>query len=111
MQYTGSGAVQDCPKCKFSLERLSESPVLDQRSGIVLDDGLDSTGGWRWFEPDDNLITSTLFGSWDRYIWRRLCEWVPWLNGRWSSRRYQKILKEYPNSLICTHCRHLIKRK
>lgn len=95
---------QECPKCKFSMERLRDSAVLDMREGYSMNYSV----GW---DPDENLVTSLLVGWWQRYVWKHtlgpiLSKW--W--GEWKSRRYRKTLREYPRTLICTHCRYLLKR-
>lgn len=101
---SGERGVSECPKCKFSMERLRNSSLLDRRSGYLLD-----TGGW---DRDDHIVTSYLFGSLLRFLWRQVLEPVSYkLFGDWQNRRYRKILRDYPQSLVCTHCHHVIRRK
>lgn len=96
---------RDCPKCMFSMEYLRNSAVLKQDSGYILDSGVG-------FDADDNPITSALIGSPIRYLWRHFVE--PILSkivGNRRKRKYQEVLRLYPNTLICTHCAHIIKQR
>ncbi len=99
----------ECPKCHFSMEPLRSSRVLDRENGYLLDDSLDST--MRWWDPDNNVITSLLFGSLWRFLWRLLEPIGLSKIGSISNRRYRKLLERYPRSLICTHCEYVIKRE
>jgi hypothetical protein len=100
-----NGISSECPKCKFSMEALRDSAVLNAEEGFILD----SRG---YSDVDDNAITSYLFGSISRFLWRYLIEPLSYkLFGDWKSRRYRKLLAEYPRSLICTHCRYVVKRR
>jgi hypothetical protein len=92
---------QDCPKCQFSMEYLRDSAVLNRDYGYSLD-----TSGRIW-DPDNNIITSYLFGN----LFRFFSPLFSKLWGNRGNRRFQKILNEYPRSLICTHCEFVIKRK
>ena len=98
-------STQDCPKCQFSMEPLRNSAVLNRDFGF----SLDSASG---FDPDNNPVTSLLFGSLSRFLYRNVIgplgnHWI----GERQNRRFRKILDEYPNSLICTHCEYVLKRK
>ena len=96
---------RDCPECKYSMVYLRNSAVLNQDDGYIADFGVG-------FDPDDNPFTSVLIGSPTRYLWRHF---VGPLFGRMLSKRrnrkYQRILQIFPNTLICTHCSHLIKQR
>jgi hypothetical protein len=83
------------------MEPLRNSAVLDRDYGYSLDSSN------RWFDADDNIVTSFLFGS----LYRFFSPLVSRLFGNRTNRRYQKILAEYPHSLICTHCEYVLKRK
>jgi hypothetical protein len=97
--------VRECPKCRFTMEYLSRSRYLDRDEGYLLDYGV----GW---DPDDHLVSSFLIGDLWRWLWRTalqplLCRFF----GNLSNRRYRKILRAYPHTLICPHCRYLLKAK
>lgn len=97
--------VSECPKCRFSMEPLRRSSQLDLRSGYLLDTGT----GW---DPDDHVVTSYLFGSLTRFFWRYFLEPLGSKTiGEWRSRRLRRILRDYPRSLICTHCHYVLRRK
>jgi hypothetical protein len=94
----------ECPKCRFSLEPLRDSPVLTAEEGYLLDSRAHS-------DADDNIITSLLFGCWERYVYRYFIAPISSRTvGNWKKRRYRKILQTHPHSLICTHCRFVVKR-
>jgi len=96
---------RDCPKCMFSMIPLRNSAVLNQDDGYLTDYGVG-------FDPDDHPVSSILIGDPRRYIWRHFVE--PLLGRMLSKRRnrkYQRVLKIFPNTLICTHCAHLIKQR
>jgi len=84
---------------------LRNAAVLNQDDGYLTDYGVG-------FDPDDHPISSILIGDPRRYLWRHFVE--PLLGRALSKRRnrkYQRILQVFPNTLICTHCAHLIKRR
>src|SRR5438874_1501910 len=90
--------VRECPKCKFTMETLRDSSLRDRQAGYLLDYGV------RW-DPDDNLFTSYLIGWPLRFFWRHLFEPIgSKLIGAWWNRRYRRILRNYPDTLICPHC-------
>ncbi|MCW3095534.1 MAG: hypothetical protein JWL77_1152 [Chthonomonadaceae bacterium] len=96
---------RDCPQCMFSMIYLRKSAVLNRDEGYLLDYGVG-------FDPDDNPFSSVLIGSPSRYLWRHFVG--PLLSrtvGNFRSRRYREILRIFPNTLICTHCSHLIKQR
>ena len=96
---------RDCPKCMFSMEYLRKSAVLNRDGGYIMDSRVG-------FDPDDNPITSALIGSPSRYLWLHFVEpLVSRIVGNRRSRKYREILRLYPNSLICTHCEHIIKQR
>ena len=87
------------------MEPLRRSVYLSQNAGYMLDSGT------RW-DPDDNVATSFLVGSLSRFFWRHFLEPIAGkLIGEWRNRARRRILKEYPDSLICPHCRHILRRK
>lgn len=98
-------AYRDCPKCMFSMEALRNSPVLNRDYGYSLDSN-------QWCDPDNHALSSLLFGSITRFLYRNLVaplanRWI----GEWKNRRYRRLLEEYPRSLICTHCEYVLKQK
>lgn len=100
-----NSGLRECPHCRFSMEYLRNSALLNTDEGYLLDTGT----GW---DPDDHVATAYLFGSVWRFLWRHFGE--PLLGRAISSfrnRRYRRILQEFPCSQICTHCRYLLKRK
>ena len=97
--------VRECPKCRFTMEYLRHSSLLDRRSGYMLD----SSAGW---DPDDHGFTASLVGSLIRFFWRQVIEpFGSKLIGDFWNRRYRKIARVYPESLICPHCFYILKRK
>jgi hypothetical protein len=92
---------QECPKCRFSMEYLRDSAVLNR------DSGYSTSYYWGWWDPDDNIITSFLFGNLLRFFSPLFSR----LRGNRENRKFQKILDEFPRSVICTHCEYVIKRK
>ena len=97
--------VRECPRCRFTMEYLRNSRLLDSDEGYILDRGV-------WWDPDDHAATSFLFGDLRRYLWRHFIHpLTSRFFGNIRNRRYQKILRQYPESLICTHCGHVLKRK
>src|SRR5579862_4656517 len=114
MQYRLSdyqASAQECPQCMFSMEYLRDSALLDQRTGYLLNNGRDSTAGWGWFDLGDSMIISLLFGSISHFLWYCCEPLMSRFFGNRSNRRYRKLLAQYPNTLVCTHCRFIIKRK
>lgn len=104
LQNPGRGT-RECPKCRFTMEPLRNSAYLDRNEGYMLDSGT------RW-DPDDHVATSFLFGSLSRFLWRHFIEPIGGkLVGEWRNRAYRRVLSQYPDSLICPHCRYILKRK
>jgi hypothetical protein len=98
------GGVQDCPKCRHTMEPLRRVNAIPRNEGYLLDDGTDRNGLtfllWGW----EGLIIKLLY--------RNVLE--PLLAKLWGQRRqdrYARILHDYPNSLLCPHCHFLLKRK
>jgi hypothetical protein len=97
--------VRECPRCKFTMERLRHSRVLDRQEGYLLDTSV----GW---SPDDHIVTASLFGSVWHFLWRHVLEPLSYkLFGDWRKRRYAHIVRAYPESLICPHCGYLLRRR
>jgi hypothetical protein len=87
------------------MEFLSRSSFLNRDEGYLLDYGV----GW---DPDDHIVSSFLIGDLYRWLWRTHLQ--PLLGRFWGnlrSRRYRRLLRDYPHTLICPHCHHLLKRK
>ena len=97
--------VEDCPKCKHTMQRLAEYNSVRRNEGYSLDDG----------KGDSNAFVYFFFG-WIGVLIRLLTRevLVPLMKkafGEQKQSRYDNILKAYPNSLLCPHCKHLIRRK
>jgi len=97
-------SVGDCPKCKHTMQRLSEYNSIRRNEGYSLDDG----------SGNSTIITYFLFG-WIgvaiRFFTREVL--VPVMTkiaGERKQSRYDTILKVYPKSVICPHCKHLIRQ-
>jgi hypothetical protein len=83
------------------MEYLRESAVLNRDTGYSV------SYTPRMWDPDDNIITSFLFGSLIRFFSPLFSRGL----GNRQNRKFQRILDEYPHSLICTHCEFVIRRK
>lgn len=83
------------------MEYLRDSAVLDRDAGYSINYRVG------WWDPDDNIVTSFLFGN----LFRFFAPLVSRLGGNRQNRKFQRILADYPHTLICTHCEHIIKRK
>ncbi len=81
-------STQECPKCMFTMEYLRDSSLLDLDYSVtaVNSIGYRDNSGWLL-----DLLISRFFAK------RR-------------ERYFRKILKSYPNSLICPHCEYIMKR-
>ncbi len=97
--------LRECPKCRYTMEPLRKSAFLARNEGYMLDSGV----GW---DADDHVATSFLFGSLSRFLWRHFVEPISHkLFGEWRNRARQRVLREYPDSLVCPHCHYILKRK
>jgi hypothetical protein len=101
----GAGFIEDCPKCKHSMERLSAYNSIQRNEGYSIDDG---TG-------DSGFLAYALFG-WVGVLIRLFTRevLVPMANkarGEQKQKGYDGILKVFPKSLICTHCKHILRRR
>ena len=96
--------LRDCPRCRFSMEYLQSSSALRRQEGYILD---------RTPDPDPYLYSksSAIFALCSE-MWHSL---ITPLFGKLISdrrnRKYQEIVRLFPNALICTHCAHLIKQR
>ena len=75
----------ECPKCKFTMELLRTSPLLE-RDFRTSASGPQINRYGR--EVDTISISDLLYG----------------LIGAYRNRKYRRIAEEYPNSLICPEC-------
>ncbi len=96
--------VQDCPKCRHTMEPLRHVNAIPRNEGYLLDDG-----------TDRNWLTLLLWG-WEgllvKLFYRNVLEpLVSQTFGRQRQNRYARILRDYPHSLLCPHCHFLLKRK
>ena len=95
---------RECPKCRFSMEYLRDSALLDREFGYELDNGT----GW---SPNDSPLFAFLIGSPSRYLWRNVIgPLISKFIGDRANNKYQRILKAFPNALVCTHCEYIIKQ-
>lgn len=92
----GPGTLVECPRCRYTMEALSASAAMHENLSVGLD------GGSLFMHPG-GLGTPSI-GQW---ITEFFFGWM----GFSSKSRYQRVLHHYPNTLICMHCRHLIKRE
>ena len=101
----GANYVSDCPKCKHTMERLASYNSIRRNEGYAIDDGQDN----------GNVFVYFVFG-WIGVLIRFLIReaLVPMLNklrGEQKQSKYDAILKVFPNSMICPHCKHLVRTK
>ena len=97
--------LRDCPQCRFSMEYLRNSPVLNRQAGYVLD---------RTPEPDGYVCysRSSLVISGIGFLWNStIAPLFAKLRSDRLNRKYREILRLFPNSLVCTHCEHIIKQR
>lgn len=99
-----NSGVRECPRCHRTMERLRAYNAIDRQEGYLLDDGT------------DNYQATYIVGGWQaallHYLYRQIIEPITYmLFGRLKKRRYERIESDFPNSLICLHCRYLWKRK
>jgi hypothetical protein len=94
----------DCPKCRHTMTYLRQHNAVARNEGYLLDDGTDRP-----------FLTYLLWG-WEgvllRFLYRQVVEPLgSQLFGRQKQGRYARILRDYPSSLICPHCNHILRRK
>jgi hypothetical protein len=99
------GYIEDCPKCKHSMERLAAYNSIKRNEGYSIDDG----------SGNSNILTYVLFG-WVGVVIRLFTREVlvpimTKLAGERKQTRYEAILNVFPKSLICPHCKHIIRQK
>jgi hypothetical protein len=96
---TSGGGGVECPRCRRSMTRLEREAGPRHEGYIASND-----------RPSGLIV----------FLFGRLCAllahyvFVPAgsaLFGNLKIAGRQRILREYPNSLICTHCGHIVKRK
>ena len=100
-----ASALGDCPKCKHSMQRLARYNSVRRNEGYSLDDGAGNS----------NVFVYFLFG-WVGVLIRLFTREVLMpamakLAGERKQSRNDTILKVFPNSQICPHCKHLIRNK
>ena len=98
-----SRGVRDCPKCRHTMARLQSYNSVRRNEGYLQDDG-----------TSNNLVTYVLFG-WLGVLLKTVYRYTiqPLFSqavGNARQNRYNRILKLYPNSLICPYCGHILKR-
>jgi len=87
------------------MQRLARYNSVRRNEGYSLDDG----------SGNSNVVTYFLFG-WIgvaiRFVVREaLVPMLAKLAGERKQSRYDAVLKVFPNSQICPHCKHLIRQK
>lgn len=98
------GGIRDCPKCKHTMTYLHRYNAIERNEGYMIDDERDGNfllflvGGWI------GLVLKALY----RHTLKPL---VSKSAGEQRQRRYAKIIQEYPHSLICPHCNHILRQK
>ncbi len=97
------GYVEDCPKCRHSMQRLAQFNSIRRNEGYIIAD--DSS--------NDDAIIYVRFG-WFMLAIRMLVREIlvpimTKLSGDRKQSRYDRILRAFPDSLICTHCRYVIR--
>lgn len=98
------GGIQDCPKCKHTMNYLRRHNAIQRNEGYLLDDG-----------KENNFITYLLWGWMGvllKFLYRHTLEPLFFKTvGEQRQRRYDAIVREYPNTLICPHCSHILRKK
>lgn len=97
--------LRECPECRFSMEYLRSSAALNRQEGYVLD---------RTPEPDgyEYSARSSALISLIGFLWNStIAPLFAKLRSDRRNRKYQEIVRLFPNSLICTHCEHIIKQR
>lgn len=96
--------VQDCPKCKHTMTFLNRYNAIERNEGYLLDDG-----------RDNNFITYLLWGWMGlllKFLYRHTLQPLYYQTlGKRRQRRYAEIVRAFPNTLICPHCSHILRRK
>jgi hypothetical protein len=100
----GRGVI-DCPRCRHMMERLRSRLAVSRNEGYLLDYSRDS----------DDAMTFVLHG-WLGLALRTLyrCTLQPLTSkvfGHLKEQRLRRVLKAFPESLICPYCNHIVKRK
>jgi hypothetical protein len=87
------------------MEYLRNSSALNRQEGYVLD---------RTPEPDGYAYhsNSSLLISGIGFLWNStVAPLFAKLRSDRRNRKYQEIVRIFPNTLICTHCAHIIKQR
>lgn len=100
-----SGSIEECPKCRHTMERLAAYNSIQRNEGYSLDEG----------SGNSNVITYLLFG-WIGLVIRLFTRevLVPLLQKAKGERKqsgYDAILRVFPRSLICPYCKHVVRQK
>jgi hypothetical protein len=100
-----SGVIEECPKCRHTMERLAAYNAIRRNEGYSLDYG----------SGNSNVVTYLLFG-WTGVVIRLFTRevLVPVLNKAAGERKqsgHDAVLRVFPRSLICPHCKHIVRLK
>lgn len=95
---------RECPRCKFTTEPLRSVRNLNANEGYVLGGAGD----------DANTFFIWAFFGWTAAALQRL--WIEVIvpvssksRGEARKSKYDKILKDFPNSQICPNCKHILR--
>jgi hypothetical protein len=97
--------IRDCPHCRHTMERLKSRLSVTTNEGYLLDSG----------EGEGEAVAYAALGwsgSFLAGLFRHtLHPLTSKLVGELRTRRLQRILDRFPDSLICRHCNQVIKYK
>ena len=97
--------VCDCPKCGRLMQRLRDYLAIERNEGYMLEaDGEDRTG---WFYFWFGTVSALIYRFY-RYVAQPLAAKRA---GDLRQERLGRLQRAYPQSLICLHCKHILKRK
>ena len=105
MSFRVSGATGglECPKCRFTMEPLRDSNLIDRDEGYLLDTTTSSDWvlGWYVFGLLDDLIA--------RFVYYVVDPLAAKLWGSRTQKYYRRVLRRFPNALVCPNCRYLVR--
>jgi hypothetical protein len=100
-----SRGVRDCPRCRHTMERLRSRLSVSRNEGYLIDDDTGTEDAWTY-------LTLGWGGVALRFLYRHTLQpLTSKLFGHLKEQRHQRVLRAFPESLICSYCNHLLKRK
>lgn len=99
------GYVEDCPRCKHSLERLAKYNAICRNEGYSLDYSTDSDDAWTFLFFGRSVLILR------KFVRELLIPLMHKVTGERRQSRLDAVLKVYPRSLICPHCKHVVRLK